>query len=246
MKFYSLLKNKRLIKLNSLKTNDINIYLLLGATILALGGFFYSHNIFAKPLENKKMPSQSSVSQPTQIQQNSTPIKQSTIKLKVSLEEIEKQVSLPLKNTLNNTEPIDDTLKNELTDILSGTPMENMIGSINKQDRIIAAFLVGIALKESQFGKHSPKLHGQDCYNYWGYRGKRARMGTGGHTCFDSPEDAVNTVSKRLKTLVFKQHRTTPQKMLIWKCGSSCATHSPTSVAKWVADVSIYFNKLNG
>ncbi len=220
---------------------------LLGATLLILGGFFYSQNISAKSLENKNTISKKLIiAFQEQNKNDSQNQNQSTSKPKISLDEIEKQISLPLKdNSTNEDDQINNNLKNQLSDILVGTPMENMIEPISKQDRTIAAFLVGIALKESQFGKHSPKLHGQDCYNYWGYRGKRARMGTGGHTCFDSPEDAVNTVSKRLKTLVFKQHRTTPQKMLIWKCGNSCATHSPTSVAKWVADVSIYFNKLN-
>ena len=118
-----------------------------------------------------------------------------------------------------------------------------MIKPISKQNKIVAAFLVGIALKESGFGKHAPVLNGQNCYNYWGYRGKRTRMGTGGYTCFDSPEDAVETVGKRLQTLAIKQHRNTPQKMLIWKCGNSCASHNPASVTKWVNDVSIYFNQ---
>jgi len=137
-------------------------------------------------------------------------------------------------------------LKNKITNILIGTPMENMIEPISHQDKIVAAFLVGIALKESQFGKHSPKLYGQDCYNYWGYRGIRKRMGTGGHTCFDSPEDAVETVAKRIKTLAIKQHRNSPQKMLIWKCGSSCKNTGGLAAAnKWVSDVSIYFNKIN-
>ena len=235
----------RLIKVN-FKNNKQHKY-LLGATLLILGGFFYSQNISAKSLENKNIISKKLISIPQK--QNNIDIQNKnqsiSAKSKISLEEIEKQVSFPIKTKSENTKITDDNLKDELTDILSGTPMENMIEPISKQNRTIAAFLVGIALKESQFGKHSPKLHGQDCYNYWGYRGKRARMGTGGHTCFDSPEDAVNTVSKRLETLVFKQHRTTPQKMLIWKCGNSCAKHSPASVAKWVADVSIYFNKLN-
>ena len=242
MKLYQL---TQLIRVN-FKDSKQHKY-LLGATLLILGGFFYSQNISAKSLENKNIITKKLIIA-SQKQNNINPQNKNQsipAKSKISLKEIEKQVSLPIKNQPGNIEITDDNLRNELTDILSNTPMENMIEPISKQDRTIAAFLVGIALKESQFGKHSPKLHGQDCYNYWGYRGKRARMGTGGHTCFDSPEDAVNTVSKRLETLVFKQHRTTPQKMLIWKCGNSCATHSSTSVAKWVADVSIYFNKIN-
>ena len=245
----------RLTQLNRVNFKHLKqLKYLLGATLLILSGFFYFQTVQAnQPTVNSTL-SQSSISQKNTKQPSGNlpnfnnsdkHTNQSITKSTISLKKIKKQVSLPLKNQSGNSEIINNDLKEELTDILSGTPMENMIEPISKQDRTIAAFLVGIALKESQLGKHSPKLHGQDCYNYWGYRGKRTKMGTGGHTCFDNPEDAVNTVSKRLKTLVFKQHRTTPQKMLIWKCGNSCATHSPNSVAKWVADVSIYFNKLN-
>jgi hypothetical protein len=44
---------------------------------------------------------------------------------------------------------------------------------ISEQNQDTAAFIVGIAKKESNWGKRVPKREGKDCYNYWGYRGKR-------------------------------------------------------------------------
>ena len=70
-------------------------------------------------------------------------------------------------------------------------------------------------------------------------------MGTGGHTCFDSPEDAVNSVAKRIDSLVNDKKINTPAKMVVWKCGSSCRTHDPGSVSKWISDVDFYLKKLN-
>ncbi len=238
MKLYSLFKNKRLIKIS--KSNNFNLYLLLGATILAFGGFFYSQITFANPTPSEITPSipKVSISEITTNQSKSP----TTVNLEQLKEDLNIQtISLQNKETNQNT-----ALKNSLANILVGTPMEKMIEPISKQDKTVAAFLVGIALKESGLGKHKPVLNGQDCYNYWGYRGKRTRMGTGGHTCFNSPEDAVETVSKRLHTLAIKQKRDTPQKMLVWKCGSDCgATGGWPAAHKWVKDVSIYFNQIN-
>ena len=122
--------------------------------------------------------------------------------------------------------------------------MEEMIDPIAAQPRIVAAYLVGIALKESSFGEHSPRKNGVNCYNYWGYKGA-INPTFGGYSCFGSPEEAVEIVGERLEKLAIQQKRDTPAKMIIWKCGSSCETHSPESVAKWISDVSKYFFKLN-
>ena len=240
MKLYSLLKNKRLIKSTILKSNTLNLYLLLGATILAFGGFFYSQITLAKPTLEKIIPSASKISiskiTPSQSKSPTT----------VNLEQLKKDLNIKTISSQNKETNQNIALKNSLANILVGTPMEKMIEPISKQNKTVAAFLVGIALKESGLGKHKPVLNGKDCYNYWGYRGKRTRMGTGGHTCFNSPEDAVETVSKRLHTLAIKQKRNTPQKMLIWKCGSDCgATGGWPAANKWVKDVSIYFNQIN-
>ncbi|TSC93676.1 MAG: Uncharacterized protein Athens071425_153 [Parcubacteria group bacterium Athens0714_25] len=141
--------------------------------------------------------------------------------------------------------PDNSQLREKLAEMTNGYPIENMIPLISRQDEEVAAFLISIAKKESNWGKRSPKLNGKDCYNYWGYRGIRDKMGTGGHTCFDNPRDAVQTVSKRIKKLI-NQDINTPSKMIVWKCGYSCAAHSDYSVNKWISDVDYYFGKING
>ena len=138
------------------------------------------------------------------------------------------------------------SLEKQIREMVKGYPIEKMVPYIAKKDRTVAAFLIGIARKESSWGVHVPVLNGQDCYNYWGYRGQRELMGTGGHTCFNSPKDAVDTVSKRLSTLIDEYGKNTPEKMVIWKCGSSCeATGGQAAANKWISDVTTYFNKLN-
>lgn len=127
--------------------------------------------------------------------------------------------------------------------MVAGHPIEEMLPYIFEKDHLVAAFLVGIAKKESNWGKRVPVLAGQDCFNYWGYRGIRKMMGTGGHTCFNSRKDAVDTVAKRLETLIHSQKLDTPEKMIIWKCGYSCEGHSRESVKKWIADVDMYFRE---
>ncbi len=135
-------------------------------------------------------------------------------------------------------------LENNIKEMVKGYPIEQMVPYIIEKDTMTAAFLVSIAKKESNWGKRVPVLNGEDCFNYWGYRGIRDRMGTGGHTCFDSPEDAVDTVGKRITTLIKKYELTTPADMIIWKCGSSCAGHSDYGVKKWIQDVGYYFEKV--
>lgn len=135
-------------------------------------------------------------------------------------------------------------LEQDIRSMVDGYPMEVMSKEISRHDRVVAAFVVAIAKKESNWGKRSPKLDGKDCYNYWGFREKRDRMGTGGHTCFDSPKEAVRAVSKRIENLMYEYDRNTPREMIVWKCGYSCVGHSDTSVDKWVSDVDYYFRQL--
>jgi hypothetical protein len=136
--------------------------------------------------------------------------------------------------------------EDELREMVKGYPIEVMVPEIAKHDRIVATFIVAIAKKESNWGRRVPVLNGQDCYNYWGYRGVRDKMGTGGHTCFNSPKDAVDTVAKRIDFLVSNKKLNTPDKMVIWKCGSNCAvTGGQAAANKWISDVSLYFDKLN-
>lgn len=139
----------------------------------------------------------------------------------------------------------ENELEKEIKKMVKGYPIENMASFIAKKDREVAAFMIAIAKKESNWGKRVPVLNGQDCYNYWGYRAKRERMGTGGHTCFDSPKDAVDTVAKRIGYLVSETKRNTPQEMVVWKCGYDCSWDNPAAVRKWISDVELYFNKLN-
>jgi hypothetical protein len=139
-------------------------------------------------------------------------------------------------------------LEKEIYAMVGDTPMKQMVPYIAEQDRMVAAFLVGIARQESSWGVHVPvDEDGNDCYNYWGYRGKRARMGTGGHTCFDSPKDAVTTVSKRLSFLVSNEKLTTPGEMVVvWKCGYDCSWDKSENVRRWVDSVNHYFKQFNG
>lgn len=129
-------------------------------------------------------------------------------------------------------------------EMVAGYPIEEMLPEILKQDREVAIYMIAMAKQESQWGKRVPVLNGEDCFNYWGFRAKRARMGSGGHTCFDSHADAVQTVGKRVHNLIYDYKRTTPERMLVWKCGSSCAGHSPEGVKNWVNTVTMYRDAL--
>jgi hypothetical protein len=123
-----------------------------------------------------------------------------------------------------------------------GYPMRNMIPFIGKQDDKVAAFLVAIAKKESNWGKHTPKKNGKECFNYWGYRGPENPTRSG-YSCFDSPKQAVRVVGKRIRNLIAKKIDT-PQEMVMWKCGAACAGNDSSSANKWVKDVGFYYNSL--
>ncbi len=160
-------------------------------------------------------------------------------------EESEEALDLFVMDTLKQFEKVkQEDLEVEINKIVEGSPMKKMTPLLAQLDNRVAAFMVAIAKKESNLGRRVPVLHGEDCFNYWGYRGIREKMGSGGHTCFDSPKDAVETVSKRISELV-KADIDTPQEMVIWKCGSSCAGHSDYSVEKWISDVEMYYEKFD-
>lgn len=137
-------------------------------------------------------------------------------------------------------------VEEKLSKMLKGYPMEKMIPALMKEDPRVAAFVVSIAKKESNWGKRVPLLNNEDCYNYWGYRGGGAKVATGGmnYTCFDTPDEAVQVISARISELVNGKDLDSPQKMIIWKCGTSCAGHSSEGVQKWISDVSLYFDKI--
>jgi len=132
----------------------------------------------------------------------------------------------------------------EILPYVKGKPMEDMAPYIAKQPRIVAAFIVGIAMKESKFGVYAPHdANGNDCHNYWGYRGPENTTASG-YSCFTSPEHAIQVVGKKINKLV-AQGISNPAEMISWKCGSSCAGHGAENVRKWIADVGINFYKLN-
>ncbi|NTW15557.1 MAG: hypothetical protein HGA38_04315 [Candidatus Moranbacteria bacterium] len=146
---------------------------------------------------------------------------------------------------LSVEDPSKKAFEKRVREMVKGYPIEDMVPYLMEQDRTVAIFYIAIARKESNWGKRVPVLDGQDCFNYVGYRGIRKMMGTGGHTCFNSREDAVKTVSKRLHTLIYDNKLDTPDKLIVWKCGSSCAGHSSYSVQKWKDDVDYIYGKLN-
>lgn len=136
-------------------------------------------------------------------------------------------------------------LENELIPLLGDYPIAVMARAISSYDREIAGLIVGIGKKESNWGKRTPKLFGEECYNYWGYRGQGDRgLTPDGYGCWETPEAAVKAIGDRLVTLREQRSSSTPERMVVWKCGSSCATHSKESVAKWIADVNIYYRTI--
>lgn len=128
-------------------------------------------------------------------------------------------------------------------EMVKGYPIEKMLPYLFQQDPTVAAYYIAIAKVESNWGKRVPVYKGQDCYNYLGYRGQRKLMGSGGHTCFNSRRDAVETISKRIDELVNEYDRKTPAQMVVWKCGSSCAGHG-SSAQRWIDHVGGYLNEL--
>lgn len=136
-------------------------------------------------------------------------------------------------------------LESDVREVVTGFPIEAMAPYIAKHNKTVAAFLVGIAKKESNWGKRIPvDSDGADCYNYWGYKGAGSRGTAMGHGCFGSPEEAIGIVGGRLDTFVLKYKFDTPEDLIVWKCGWNCDTHSKESVRKWISDVGIYFDKV--
>ena len=146
------------------------------------------------------------------------------------------------ETTLRSDEP--NALEGEIRTLVSGYPIEAMASSIATYDREVAGLIVGIAKKESDWGNHVPTLGGQDCFNYWGYKGGGSRGTAMGYACFGSPEEAVKAIGDRIVRLVASNKSSGPEDMLVWKCGSSCAGHSAESVRSWVASVRMYYDRI--
>lgn len=137
----------------------------------------------------------------------------------------------------------EDGFEQELYDVVGNAPIKEMVPFIAEKDKRVAALIIGIAKKESNWGKASPSKSGTTCYNYWGYKGAGSRGMAMGYGCFADPEEAVDAIGGRIGELVDK-NLNTPSRMVVWKCGSSCAGHDPQAVRKWVSDVDIYYKKL--
>lgn len=144
-------------------------------------------------------------------------------------------------NDSNN--PDKDALRQHVAGIVKNTPMAAMVDQISEKDRTVAAFIVGIAMKESKFGVYAPHIGGHDCYNYWGLKAG-GKTTAGGYSCFGSPDEAVSVVGKTIEKMVAKGVHT-PAQAISWKCGASCAGQNSADVHKWIGDVSVNFNKIN-
>lgn len=148
-----------------------------------------------------------------------------------------------VRGTVSQTAP--ESLVQTMREMVSGYPLEAMIPVIAGYDRAIAALIVGIAKKESDWGKRIPRdANGSDCFNYWGYKGAGSRGVVMGYGCFGSQEEAVAVIGERLKTLVALRQGSEPKDLIVWKCGSSCHGHSDAGVKKWIADVAFYYDKI--
>lgn len=138
--------------------------------------------------------------------------------------------------------PISKT-ERQVRKLVTNHPIAEMVPFIAAQDKEVAAFIVAIAKKESNWGKFSPKKEGKECYNYWGYRGTYNQTASG-YSCFDSPRQAVSVVGKRIAALI-DQDINTPQEMVVWKCGWNCRdSAAAVGAGKWIQDVDLYYDKV--
>lgn len=218
---------------NIRKAEKKNIKLALIVCILGMGLFFYAwveENALAENIVNLEKVSLAKLDPLDRID-------------KGLVEKIcQSQRSLILCDGLKDGKNVLE--EKRIKETMSGHPMEKMAPYLAKEDGQTASFLIAIAKKESNWGKHSPWKSGRDCYNYWGYKGGY-KLTESGYSCFDSLEQAVETVGGRIDNLIGKKIDT-PAEMVVWKCGSDCNTTGGQAAAnKWIADVGFYYRKLN-
>lgn len=132
----------------------------------------------------------------------------------------------------------------KIYEIVGDAPIREMVPFISARDEMVAAFLVGIAKKESSFGLASPSKNGETCYNYWGYKGTGGQGTAMGYACFASAEEAIRVVGDRIEVLVDKDRNTPARMVNTWKCGTSCA--GDPGAPSWVSTVAFYFDKIVG
>jgi hypothetical protein len=126
----------------------------------------------------------------------------------------------------------------KILDLVGDHPIKQMAPCIAKEDPLVAAMFIAIAKKESSWGDHVPVNNGKDCYNYVGFRLKTAKMGSGEHSCFATPQEGFERTAKRIKDLIYDEKMTTAKKMVSpWKCGYRPDLDDPKAVQKWVSDV---------
>lgn len=130
----------------------------------------------------------------------------------------------------------------KIRNMVQDYPIREMAPFIARKNDKVAAYLVAIAKKESDWGRFSPKKDGQECYNYWGFRGIH-NLTEDGYSCFSSPAQAVNIVGKRLGALIAKKIDT-PREMVLWKCGNDHSSRRTASAAKWIQDVGMYYKQM--
>ncbi len=143
----------------------------------------------------------------------------------------------------NVQEKKEKLVKEKRNELVSGYPIEEMLPYIDKYGPQVASFLIAIAKKESDWGQYSPKKDEEDCFNYWGYRGTENQT-TSGYSCFDNPKQAIDVVGGRIQRLL-ENKIDTPEKMILWKCGSSCPKQGSSDVQNWIANVRLYYEKWN-
>ena len=218
---------------NIRRTKKKNIKLALAVCILGMGLFFYAlaeENALAKKAVNSEEVTLAKLDPLNRIN-------------KGLIKEIcQSPRSLILCDGLKGNEDVLEEKK--IKEMVSGHPMEAMAPYLAKEEGQTASFLIAIAKKESNWGKRSPRKAGKDCYNYWGYRGTYNQTASG-YSCFDSPQQAVEAVGGRIDNLIGKKIDT-PAEMVVWKCGRDCeATGGQAAANKWIADVGLYYRKLN-
>ncbi len=162
--------------------------------------------------------------------------------LLVSVASFESSWKIPTSFTSVDYSSGKAALENRIQSLTRGYPIEEMSPLISRKNQRVASFLVAIAKKESNWGRHAPEKDGEQCYNYWGYRGPENPTDSG-YSCFDSPEQAVDVVGGRIKKLMTEKIDT-PKEMIIWKCGETNCSRYDHGAAKWIWDVDYYFKKI--
>jgi hypothetical protein len=229
-------KIRGLIKNNSILFSAVML-LILGSMVRLWDAqpVFYAHAFYAGESKNV----QAAQSPIFEDQQTIFVDKETRLKLEKDALDLKKQVAE--KNEFQKNVPTGELAK-VLYEIVGDAPIREMVPFISKRDEKVAAFLVGIAKKESSFGLASPSKNGRDCYNYWGYKGAGENGTAMGYACFASAEEAAKIVGDRIEVLVQKD-RNTPARMVdTWKCGTTCK--GDPGAPGWVSTVALYFNKI--